>query len=144
MPQLTFPLAPAGLVVDARLNVDGATMRATLAAGRISPSISTQCLIDTGTDITAVAPSILQQLAIPVHYHTTTQGIGGSIPVRLFLVTLFVLDATRPHLPWFVLPDLLVMELPTGLPFDVLIGLDVLRTCKMFLDGPGGQFTLDF
>ena len=41
-------------------------------------------------------------------------------------------------------PDLLVMELPTGLAFDVLIGMDVLRTCKMSVDGPAGQFTLDF
>jgi hypothetical protein len=27
---------------------------------------------------------------------------------------------------------------------DVLVGLDVLRTCKLFVDGPGGTFTLDF
>jgi hypothetical protein len=64
--------------------------------------------------------------------------------VRLFLITLFVLDAGQPQLPWLDRSDLLVMELPTGLPFDVLIGMDILRTCKMLVDGPAGQFTLEF
>jgi hypothetical protein len=143
MPHLTFPLAPAGMVVDCRLNVDATTMRAAIAAGTVPASAPAQGLIDTGSDITAVAPEILQQLAVPIHYHTVTHGISGPIPVRLFLVTLFILDASRPHLPWFVHPDLLVMELPAGLPFDGLVGLDVLRNGKLFLDGPAGQFTLD-
>jgi hypothetical protein len=36
------------------------------------------------------------------------------------------------------------MELPLGTPVDVLIGMDVLLGCRMLLDGPGRQFTLDF
>jgi hypothetical protein len=37
------------------------------------------------------------------------------------------------------------MELPALLPgADVLIGLDVLLTCKLILDGPARQFTLEF
>ena len=35
------------------------------------------------------------------------------------------------------------MPSPMG-KFDVLIGLDVLRTCKFLLDGPGDHFTLEF
>jgi hypothetical protein len=77
MPQLTFPLATAGMVVDCRLNVDATTMRAAVAAGTVPTSVPTQG------------------------------------------------------------------ELPAGLPFDVLVGLDVLRNGKLFLDGPAGQFTLD-
>jgi hypothetical protein len=145
MPQLTFPITAAGLVADVRVNVDVATMQAALAAGKAPSSISTRGLIDTGTDMTAVAPWILQQLGAPLQFRTTTQGIGGgNVPVRLFLVTLFVLNIGQPHLPWLVQSDLLVMELPTGLPFDILIGLDVIRTCKLLVDGPAGQFTLDF
>jgi hypothetical protein len=41
-------------------------------------------------------------------------------------------------------PDLLVMELPAGLPFDALVGMDVVRTCRTLVDGPAGAFTLDF
>jgi hypothetical protein len=40
---------------------------------------------------------------------------------------------------------MLVSELPTVLPdADVLVGLDVLLQLKFLLDGPAGQFTLDF
>jgi hypothetical protein len=144
MARLTFPITPAGLTVDVRVNMDSATLQAARAAGTLLPSISVRGLIDTGTDATAVAPWVVQQLGAPLQYSTTTQGIAGRVPVRLFLQTLFVFDAAQPGLPWLDRPDLLVMEFPAGLPFDVLIGMDILRTCKMVVDGPAGQFTLDF
>jgi hypothetical protein len=144
MPQLTFPITPAGLTVDVRVNVDIATMQAKLAAGAAPSSIFARGLIDTGTDVTAVAPWIVQQLALPLQYTTTTQGITGSVPVRLYLVTLFILDVVQPGAPWLVQPDLLVMELPAGLTFEVLIGMDILRSCKTLIDGPATRFTLDF
>jgi Aspartyl protease len=145
MPQLTFPIAPAGLNVDVRINLDGTTLTALHAAGRPAPaSIPATGLIDTGSDVTALTSSIIQQLSVPVHYHATTQGIGGTVPVRLFLVTLFILDSRQLNLPWLVRPDLMVMELPAGFPVEVLIGMDVMRSCKTLIDGPAGQFTLEF
>src|SRR5207237_911323 len=108
------------------------------------PSMSARGLIDTGSDVSAVAPAILAQLGIPVYSRATSQGIGGRISVRLFSVSLFVLDVARPALPWLMQPDLLVIELPTLLQVDVLIGMDILLGCRMLLDGPVGQFTLEF
>jgi hypothetical protein len=64
--------------------------------------------------------------------------------VKLFRISLSVFDLTRPSLPWFVVPDLEVMELPPHIPLDVLIGMDVLLECRLLLDGPGRQFTLDY
>lgn len=107
-------------------------------------SIEAKGLIDTGADLSAVAPAILQQLGITVHDTRESQGFGGPVQVRLFLVTLFICDAKQIHLPWLVLPDMLVIEMPTRLPVDVLIGMDVIRKCKMLVDGPGQQFLLDF
>jgi hypothetical protein len=145
MSQLIFPILRDGLAVDVRVNRDSATLRSVHAAGQPIPtSIQATGLIDTGSDVSAVSASILQQLAIPPQAHQSTQGIGGMLPVRLFNVTLFILDLTQPHLPWLVQPDLVVMELPSGLPVEVLIGLDVLLTCKLLLDGPALQFTLEF
>jgi Aspartyl protease len=145
MAQLVFPITADGLCVDVRLNLDGAALHALHSAGQPLPnSIPATGLIDTGTDISAVAPSILQQLGVPVYGHASTLGVAGSIPVRLFQVTFFILDAGQHHLAWLAQPDLLVMELPSGLPVDVLIGMDVLRTCKTLIDGPAGQFALDF
>lgn len=60
------------------------------------------------------------------------------------MVTLFVLNATRPHLPWLIATDLLIIELPSSIGYDVLIGMDVLRSCRLLVDGPTGGFTLEF
>ncbi len=42
------------------------------------------------------------------------------------------------------LPSLLVMALPPGPTCDGLIGMDVLRRCKLIVDGPGDLFLLEF
>ncbi len=145
MPQLTFPITSVGLCVDVKVNLDGATLGALHSAGRPMPaSIQVKGLIDTGSDVSAVAPSILQQLAVPVHSQRTTLGIGGNMLVRLFNAALFIFDSHQYHLPWLAQPNLLVMELPSGLPFEVLIGMDVLLSCKMVADGPVRQFMLEF
>jgi hypothetical protein len=36
------------------------------------------------------------------------------------------------------------MELPPGPLCEVLIGMDVVRQCKLIVDGPGEFFTLEF
>jgi hypothetical protein len=145
MPQLSFPVTSSGLTVDVRVNLDATTLRSLLAGGGLPPpSATARGVIDTGSDVSAVAGTLLQQLAVPLRYSTMTQGIGGPVPVRLFSVTLFLYDAVHPQLPWLSVPDILVMELPPGFPVEVLIGMDVLRTCRLELDGPAGRFALDF
>jgi hypothetical protein len=101
-------------------------------------------LIDTGSDITVVAMALLQQLGVAVQPPITTHGVTGPVQANTFFVSLHILDARNVTGPWLSLPRLLVMGLPLGPMFDVLIGMDFLRTCKLTLDGPGGQFTLDF
>ena len=146
MAQLTFPITGTDLHVDVRVNHSAPILRAIQAAGVSAPSsVAARALIDTGSDLTVVAPWILQQLGIPPQLHTAqTQGIGGSLSVRLFKVSLSILDAANAHLPWFVQPDLLVMEASSTLPIDVLIGMDVLLGCRMLVDGPARLLTLDF
>jgi hypothetical protein len=145
MAQITFPIVADELRVDVRVNRSALDLIAIRAAGQPAPiAIPAQAQIDTGSNITGVSSTILQQLgAVPVT-HSTTQGIGGGVSVLLFRVSLSILDAANPQLPWLVQPDLLVMELPVGTPVDVLIGMDVLRSCRMLVDGPARNFTLDF
>ncbi|MBA4063470.1 MAG: hypothetical protein C0501_07110 [Isosphaera sp.] len=145
MPQLTFPIAAAELLVDARVNLPAPDLSAVLAAGGPAPaSVPVRGEIDTGSNATAVAPWVIRQLGLQPRVHTTTRGVTGSAQVRLFRVSLTILDASRPHLPWFVQPDLVVMELTTALPVDVLIGMDILLGCRLLVDGPALSFTLDF
>jgi hypothetical protein len=65
--------------------------------------------------------------------------------VNIYKVSLGITDPTQPVRTWLTQPDLEVTELTTALPdTDVLIGLDVLLDCKLLLDGPARQFTLEF
>lgn len=144
MPQLVFPIVPDGLRVDVMVNLDAALLVALRSRGTGPNPVYGKGLVDTGSDITAVALPILQQLAVPVSQQATTQAIGGGIPVQLYKVSLHVLDLGNVGGPWFTQTSLLVMGLQAQLPIDVLIGMDVLLTCKTLIDGPSRRFALDF
>jgi hypothetical protein len=144
MPQLTFPFT-SDLHVDVRVNLSAPDLLVVQAAQQPAPvAVPGIAEIDTGSNVTCVSAAVLRQLGLRPHAQSSTQGISGSAQVWLFRVSLSILDASQPHLPWFVHPDLLVMELPSGLPIDVLIGMDVLLGCRMIVDGPARLLTLDF
>jgi hypothetical protein len=107
-------------------------------------AVVTRAVLDTGSNATGVSASVIQRLALVSHAGSSTQGIAGSVPVKLYRVSLSVFDSSQPVLPWFVVPDLEVMELPSHIAVDVLIGMDVLLECRLLIDGPGRQFTLDY
>jgi hypothetical protein len=145
MSQLTFPIVPDGLVVDMVVNLEAAALIAGRASGQSCPPIETTGLIDTASNVSGVSPGIVRRLGlVPVGPPTTTTGIGGAVTVQLYRASLHVRDAGAPTLPMLTMPSLLVMELPPGPSCDVLIGMDVLRQCKLTVDGPGGFFTLEF
>jgi hypothetical protein len=147
MPKLTFPIHVDELICDVLIGLDGRTTTALAKAGQlVLPPIRCRGLIDTGTDITSVASGVLRRLSLNTPaLQMTTQTVSGPASVDLFEVSVNVFDLGNPAGPMFVLPTLRVMELPTTLPnLDVLIGLDVLLTTRLLLDGPGRQFVLDF
>jgi hypothetical protein len=134
-------------MVPAWIGLSGQETVTLLAAGQsVPPPRPARGQLDTGSDVTAVAASVLQSLgAIPATITATTSTAGGSVRVRLFEVSLSITDPTQSPTAWLTEPDLLVTELSALLPTaDVLVGLDVLLTCKMELDGPAGKVTLEF
>jgi len=145
MAQLTFPIVTDELLVDVRVNLAAPDLAVLRAANQPVPaSVAARAILDTGSNVTGVAASIIRQFQLLPAQRSTTQGIGGAPAVDLFRVSLSICDAGHLHLPWFVQPDLLVMELPPGVLVDLLIGMDVLLGCRMLVDGPGRQLTLDF
>src|SRR5262249_17539676 len=101
--------------------------------------------VDTGCNVTAVAPSILRQLGISIVLPAVTQTAGGAMSVNLFEISLTMSGTTGAAGPMFVRPTLLVMELMNPLPdVEVLVGMDVLAECITLIDGPARQFTLSF
>jgi hypothetical protein len=147
MAQLAFPVTAAGLAVPVWIGLNGQATAALIASGTpITRPVGAQGLLDTATDLTAISPRILQQLAIPVVATTSTHTAAGPVQVRLYRVSLGITDPGQPAgAPWLTLPDLLVTELAVSLPdAEVLIGMDILLGCKLILDGPARQFTLEF
>jgi hypothetical protein len=146
MASLTFPVTQAGLALPILIGLDGQTTTRLLATGQpIQPPISARGLLDTGTSVTSVAASVLQQLGLSPTASGKSQTASGMVSVRLFSVSLNITDPGRAGAPWLTHSDLMVAELTTSLTdADVLIGLDVLLECKLVLDGPGRCFTLEF
>src|SRR5262249_54054407 len=97
-----------------------------MAAGQPMPApVGAPGLLDTCSDLTAVAPWALQRLAVPAASTTSTHTAGGQVHVRLYQVSVGITDPTQPGgSPWLTRSDLLVTELAVPLPdADVLIGL---------------------
>src|SRR5262249_49711706 len=146
MPRLTFPVSPTGLLCDVLIGLDGKTTAVLVAAGQpVAPPIACRGLVDTGTDVTCVASAVLRQLGLnqPIA-QTTTQTASGASPANLYKVSLSVLDLWNNPGPKLLHPNVLTMELPAVLAgIDVLLGMDILLTARLIIDGPGGIFLLE-
>ena len=145
MAQLALPIVAGELLIDVRLNLHAPALVAFQAAQRsIPPSVQARAILDTGSNATGVSAALIQQLSLISTVPSSTHGIGGPVPVQLYRASLVVVDPAQPQIPWYVLPDLEVLELPPGTPVDVLIGMNVLLDFRLLVDGPARQFTLEY
>ena len=101
-------------------------------------------VLDTGTDISLISPRIRTGLGLVRVAHATSTTASGILRADLYRVSVSITDFNTPGAPLLSMPDLLVMEFAAALPVDVVIGLDVLLTVRLLLDGWGRCFTLDF
>jgi hypothetical protein len=147
MPRLVYPNDPNGLLVDVLVGLRGLTVSGLHATGQpIPPPLRARGAIDTGTDVSAVSAPLLHRLGAAPSYQKTTHTVSGLMSVQMFVVSLGITDFGDPAAPELVESDLTVMELVTVLPqaIEVLIGLDVLRSCRFLVERPGGWFSLEF
>jgi hypothetical protein len=145
MPLLTFPIHGHELPLTVVLGPNRPVMAAYVASGQPIPVVWAAGVLDTGTNITCVARGVLRRLGLVPTRRSRSQTASGRVAVRLFRVSLTIPPAGNAPGASLTLPDLEVMELPR--PFsgaEVLIGMDVLLGCKLLLDGPARQFTLEF
>jgi hypothetical protein len=126
------------------VGVKGKTTASLLAAGQtVPPPQFLRALIDTGTDISAIAPPVLSQLRLGSFQQHTTQTLSGPVSIQLFEISLTIPQTARSAPPLLVLDQLIVMALPTLLPgVDALLGLDVLDHLLLIVDGPRGEITI--
>ena len=143
MPRLTFAVSPDGLMLPALLGPDSTAMQQLVAQGNPVPKpVQARAQIDTGTVVTAVGPGVLAALGATPGAASRTQTASGLVVVRFYRISFTIFDpagATLSRADW------LVTDLPQDLPdVEVLFGMDVVRELILNVDGPAGQFTLDF
>ena len=102
-------------------------------------------MLDSGATVSCIDPQVRQALGLPYHRLVRVAQPNNPAPVRVpsFKVDLGILIPPRTialrH------PMLSVLEMPTMMMnVDALIGCDVLSTCVLNYNGPGGSFTLAF
>jgi hypothetical protein len=146
MAKLTFGIPKGELTLKVLVGHNYKHQKTLLAAGQPLPRpVWTTGVIDTGTNVTGVTPAVLQALGLTFTGQVASHTVTGQVIVNLFEVSLSI--PPPANLPGAMLtrPNLLVMELPSPIPgVEVLIGLDILLDCKLLLDGPARQFTLEF
>ncbi len=140
---LTLPIDPAGYLVEVLIGLNGRATLALVSTGKpVLPPVRATAILDSGSNVTCVAGTVLQQLGLSSIQSATTQTVAGSHPVRLFQVSLSVLG---PAGLMFTLEDLTVIELVSpNEDADVLLGRDVLAHGVLIIHGPGKNFTLTF
>jgi len=96
--------------------------------------------VDTGAQVTVVSPETVQILGIqPVgEAAINTPGAGQPLRCRRFHVNMYFPQG-------YVVENLFVIEASmSGLPYQCLIGRDVLRSAELLYVGKTNQFTLTF
>jgi hypothetical protein len=115
MAQLTLPIVAGELLIDVRLNLHAPALAAFQTTQKAAPaSVPAKAILDTGSNVTGVSTALIQQLSLVQTVPSKTHGIGGVVQVQMFRASLIIVDPVQPQVPWFVQPDLLVMELPPG------------------------------
>ncbi len=103
MPRLAFPTAPGGgLIVDTRVTLGTTAFATAMASGVVPPTIPCRGQIDTGSNTTGISAALLQAIGATPVQSKPTQGIAGTVRVRMYEGTVFVVDAARPHIPGLI------------------------------------------
>ena len=138
MPRLDVPIGPNGPILDVRLSVGPEHAANLAAAGLPVPQpISVLGLVDTGAEMTAIQRSLAEWMDIPtLHFIEARSSMLGHearvSPVHQVQMTFGSLGAPDPP-RWRKIHAVGVSVVSPGAM--VLIGRDLLATCRFTFDG---------
>jgi hypothetical protein len=126
MARLSFSVQADGLIVDVVIWLSRAAADDLTARGVPVPApIRCRGLLDTGTDVSAVDPSLPARLGLSPTRQATTTTAAGIVIVNGYTLSLSITSAGIPQAPLLSVPSLQVTELATPLgAAEVLIGLE--------------------
>jgi hypothetical protein len=119
------------------------------ASGGSAGSPSYAALLDTGATVTCISSDVVKHVGLlPVSTHpVSVAGVAGAAPGRLYLFGLGLQanQATQPtgstSVPFnFFAVHGLEFKKTSGLPFDVVVGRDILCQGYFAMSGGHGQF----
>jgi hypothetical protein len=111
----------------------------------LPPSVWGTAVLDTGTTLTCVSRTVIHQFGLTSVGQGSSQTASGPLIADVYRVSLSIPPHQNLPGPLLTWAEVSVLELANVLPgVDVLIGMDLLLTIKTTVDGPTGQFTLEF
>jgi hypothetical protein len=145
MAQISLPITPSGVIIEAYVFYTGARIQAMSAASQVPQSpVRARLIVDTGATRTFLDPGIIQALHLTptgvAAAHTASSG-ANPVPVLEYAVSLF-LPLTGQTKIVDPLPILESHLRPSGV--DGLLGCDVLNDGILLYDGPNRRCTLTF
>ncbi len=102
------------------------------------PMARVKMLLDTGSNISGLDRSLIEQLQLPLYSEkASVDGAGGLISLNLYRCVIY-LDIFRQK----ALPLDIVEGRFGDSPYQGIIGRDVLQYCHMQYDGPSNSFRI--
>ncbi len=148
MPTVTGTIEADGALVEVLFGWSAtATKQMRIHLHPIPQAMSARALLDTGAEITCLAPALIQALGLPARGFTPANvpAIGGLTFSQQHDTTLTILHPSGNASDHLIVSDLVVVEIQlTVLGYQALIGRDVLGKCRFLYDGLGGQFHLSY
>jgi hypothetical protein len=147
MPHLDVPIGPNGPIIEVRLSVGPENAAKLAAAGLPIPRpISVPGLVDTGAEVTAIQLSLAEWMGVPVWSLLETRSSVLGHEARLAAVyriqmTFGPLEAPDPP-KWRTIGAVGVSVVSPGA--TVLIGRDLLATCRFTYDGRKSRLMISY
>jgi predicted aspartyl protease len=143
MPHITLMIGSDGPVIDVAVTVGQRLQQQFVAQGVAPPQpVTIRALIDTGSDLTAIHPQILQQFGVRSSGSVRIRRPGAGSGYRLAAISEVRLSigGISPGASW--IPTRVVGVAPSTPTVLALIGRDILELCTLFYNGPRGELTL--
>ena len=105
---------------------------------RVASPQTVTALIDTGAHTTVLNPETVKRLAIQPVGVTTINTPSSTLACNRYHINVYLSEE-------FVIENVFAIEAPmAGVPYQCLIGRDILRFATLVYVGPANQFTLTF
>ncbi|MGR3984659.1 MAG: retroviral-like aspartic protease family protein [Gammaproteobacteria bacterium] len=139
----------SGPVRGGKILIRVAVLRPDAQSKNVLPQHAYAALVDTGAMSSCISPKVVESLGLVSEGLRTVRTASGKIDVRLYHVDLHILvgmlsgvereGGGEVRYSVFSKTKLEVSEIAQPQSFDVLVGMDVLSECSLFVSG--GQFT---